>query len=74
MLDQVAEFAQRLPAWVGSDGFPLSYRHFIYGMKWIARNYARESIRIVEATSAAQYDKSAYADWMKLHNSRAGYT
>jgi hypothetical protein len=72
MLDQVAEFAQQMPAWTGKDGFPLTYKHFIYGMKWIKRSYARQNLRMLGAVQAHIATKEEYRDYVNEQNANAG--
>jgi len=53
-------FAARLPTWIGADGFPLSWRHWIYGQAWIGREHQREQLRIAQAHRWAGFQKSDF--------------
>jgi len=48
-------FADRLPAWTGPDGFPLSWRHFVYGMAYLGRADLRAGLAAAQAHRAAGY-------------------
>ena len=60
MIDDLATFAARLPSWVGSDGFPLTYRHFRYGMDWINRDEVRRMLRDAASARFSQAPKDDY--------------
>lgn len=42
-------FAAAFPTWTGRDGFPLSWRHFVYGMAYLGRQTLREQLARVES-------------------------
>lgn len=64
-LDGLCEFAERLPAWTGPDGLPLSWPHYVCGMAYIGRANLRGMLRAAEAARAAQAVKG-YEDWQGL--------
>lgn len=43
-------FVRYLPAWVNSAGDPLSWQHYSYGLKHIAREQLRSSLLRAQAT------------------------
>lgn len=42
-------FAASFPAWTDADGWPRSWRHFVYGMAHLARRHARQVLAQAEA-------------------------
>lgn len=61
----MATFAHRLPAWTGPDGFPLSWRHYVYGSAYIGRADAREDVRAASAHRVSQADQKGYRAWLR---------
>lgn len=71
-LDQLAEFAEGLPAWVGPDGYPLSWRHFVYGLAYIRRRNARAKIEMASAMRIAKADQQGFEAWRREVSMYAG--
>lgn len=65
----MAEFARAFPAWVGESGAPLSWRHFVAGLRHLTQHHAREQIRTHDAvgmTNAKDADRKAWLRDVKL--------
>lgn len=63
------EFAELLPAWVGKDGYPLSWKHFQYGLSFIRRSRARNELSLHSAFANAQAkhdDANAYRRELRM--------
>lgn len=60
---QAAEFAQRFPAWTGADGFPRSWKHFVVGMRYLARDSVLRVLDTATAVRAANATGDDYHDW-----------
>lgn len=61
--DGLATFVERKPAWVGADGYPLTWGHYVQGMAEIARTDARRALMIANAVRAANADE---AGWVRF--------
>lgn len=59
-LDELQVFVLYRPAWVGKDGFPLSWQHFQHGLRHIARTHLREQLVLAQGVRMANYEKD---DW-----------
>jgi len=70
-MDQAATFAHMLPKWTGSDGLPLSWRHFVYGMSFIDRMSVRSILDTSAATRAGSAVEEDYAKWRSSLEPRA---
>lgn len=66
-LDQLAIFADVLPAWVGRDGLPLSWKHWRYGLPYITRRGIRETLETAQAVRAGRATEEWYKEWRKSH-------
>lgn len=60
------------------DGEPISWRHFVYGTRHLARHYARESLRLAgvrmsTATGMGSTPKNAREVWIKRMTVAAGW-
>lgn len=54
-------YATAMPAsWLTPDGFPRTWRHFVYGMAFIAREHLRTQLARAQATRMAGVVKD---DW-----------
>lgn len=53
------------PSWVGADGFPLSWRHYVYGMAFISREYLRRQLEQAQAARMASAEKEDYQSWQR---------
>lgn len=61
-----------LPEWVDDDGFPRSWRHYVYGMSYLERANARWMIDLAAATRAGALGKEkAYQAWRRDLKRRA---
>jgi hypothetical protein len=58
-------FAHWLPAWIGSDGYPISWGHFVIGLEQIAREEGATLLRDARAGRLAQATKEDYAKSVK---------
>jgi hypothetical protein len=56
-------FAAALPAWCGSDGLPLSYRHFVYGLAFLGRHQLRDQLAAAQAFRVAQFPADDFVEW-----------
>lgn len=63
MLDDLLTFAERFPTWVGTDGLPLSYRHYVYGSAHLGRADVWRMLRDAQAFHSAA--SSDYENWRK---------
>lgn len=57
----VMDFAERWPAFVNAQGFPVSWAHFQHGLRSLARVRARDDLRAAQAARVSQAPK---ADWL----------
>lgn len=48
-LDELLTFVTYRPAWVRPDGFPLSWQHYQYGLRHIARENMRLQLWMAQA-------------------------
>lgn len=70
LFQSLAEFADILPAWVhwsGPErGYPLSYAHFIHGLRYIQRKSAREKLRIADSIAVTRAaDPNVFPNWIR---------
>jgi spore cortex formation protein SpoVR/YcgB (stage V sporulation) len=56
----LATFVAKLPKWVGPDGFPLSWRHWIYGVAWLGREHSRAIAAEAQAFRIGQANQDDY--------------
>jgi hypothetical protein len=73
MVDALATFARHYPAWVGRDGLPLSWAHYVYGNRALGRAMAREDLRHASATRIAAADMKDFGRWHAEIRSAAGW-
>lgn len=71
--DLLCEFAAAYPAWTRRDGFPLSWRHFSYGVAHLGRAYARTSLRLSAATGIAHATREDAEQWYRAQKQAAGW-
>lgn len=66
LLDGYLEFASGLPGLLHTEGpeqgYPLSWRHYVYGLAYLRRERLREMLRLSEAVRAAGAVKG-YEEW-----------
>jgi hypothetical protein len=55
------------PAWTGSDGFPLSWAHYVYGLDRLRLRTVRDQLRTAQAQRSAGTEQ---ADWDRWQNER----
>lgn len=65
LLDDLSHFVEKFPAWVGPDGFPLSYRHFRYGMSYLGRQYLRDQLANAESTRVGGATEDSFLDFQR---------
>jgi hypothetical protein len=74
MMDGVMEFARVFPALMSRDGLPVSWAHYVYGMRHIGRTVARETLRAAQAARIGQTpDKEAWASFHSTMRSASGW-
>ena len=73
LIDGLASFVREFPAWVGPDGYPMSWRHYVYGMRHLSRVAARVDLRTATATRMAQTDKEPWQEWITELREAAGW-
>lgn len=56
----LTDFVREFPAWVGPDGFPLTWSLYIYGSRHIPRARAREDLRRAYSMRAAAAPPMGY--------------
>ena len=74
LLDGLLEFMRVYPALVNSDGLPVSWQHYQYGLRSLGRCVARESLRFAQAMRMAQTDKESFKGWAAEQASAAGWS
>ena len=62
-MDELTTFCHAFPSWVGSDGLPLSWRHFRYGMAHLARDEARRTLQAATSARISQADRQDFSQW-----------
>ena len=56
----------RLPAWTGPDGFPLSWSHYVYGQEYLTRATARGLLEAATANRVGvNADQQGYRQWRR---------
>jgi hypothetical protein len=71
--DSLAVFAKNFPAWIGADGYPLTWLHYRLGIDAAEREYARETLRIFQGASAPYAEKHERQSWHRTTKLLAGY-
>jgi hypothetical protein len=59
-----------MPQWVGADGFPLSWRHYVYGLHHLGLSHMRDQMKTAEAVRLGQAT-DGFESW---HKSMVSYT
>jgi hypothetical protein len=54
------------------DGWPLSWRHYVYGMAHLNRDRARESLRIASAAGVPHMKEEDARRWFRAQSAAAG--
>ncbi len=65
LLDELQVFVAERPAWVGADGFPLTWQHFLYGIRHIARESLRSQLHSAQAVRMAGLEKEDWDVWQR---------
>lgn len=73
LMDGLANFAREFPAWVGDDGYPLSYRLYVYGTRNLTRLSARTDLRQASAVRMAKADVKNWREWAGELSAAAGW-
>lgn len=61
------------PAWLGSDGFPLSWAHYVVGTMYLQRARARQMIDTYDAVRMAWVGGDDGDRWRRLMSIDAGW-
>jgi hypothetical protein len=72
-MDGLADFVRSFPRWVGPDGQPLTWSHYVYGMRHLGRARSREDLRHTSAVRMAGADKKDYTPWHAELRAAAGW-
>jgi hypothetical protein len=64
LIDGYFEFCEGLPALLNAEGFPRSWRHYVYGMSYLARSRVRSLLDMAEATRAAGAVEEHWKQWV----------
>ncbi len=73
LADLLCEFVRAFPAWTRADGYPLSWRHFTYGVQHLGRAHARGSLRLSAATGIAHAKREDAEQWYRAQRQAAGW-
>jgi hypothetical protein len=57
------EFCEKMPALVGPDGYPMSWRHYVYGMAYLGRARLRLQLDTADAVRAAGAVEDDWKSW-----------
>jgi hypothetical protein len=71
-LHDLGRFALRFPAWTGADGYPLTWRHYVYGMAAIERENAAAKMRMADAVAAHKAGQRDWKRWVREHSAISG--
>lgn len=61
-------FVTYRPAWVGEDGFPLTWQHYVYGLRHIAREDLRRQVYMAQAQRMSRAERESYDEWQRDMN------
>ena len=65
MLDELQVFVSERPAWVNAEGWPLSWQHYQYGLRHIAREATRRQLETAQAMRMAGVVKDDWLAWQR---------
>lgn len=68
VLDELQIFITYRPAWVDKKGWPLSWQHYIYGLRHIARERLREQVWIAQAMRMSRTPGPNWDEWQRDMN------
>ena len=72
-VDALAQFVLAYPAWTDKTGYPLSWRHFIVGIRRLTKARAQYSLDMYRAMAIAQAKVEDRKPWVDEQESLAGY-
>ena len=73
LADDLAYFVGHFPKWVGDDGLPLSWRHYVIAMRHANRESARETLREWNAARMAWAGSGdALDEWLRVNRATGG--
>lgn len=64
-MTQVAEFTRFFPAWVTKEGLPMSWRHFVIGIRFLGRDANARTLEIAAGVRGGQASQNDYRDWRR---------
>lgn len=73
LMDGVMEFARVFPGLLTHDGLPISWAHYVYGLRHIGRTVARDTLRAAQTARLAWADKETWAQFSTPMRSAAGW-
>ncbi len=71
--DDLARFVREVSAWVNKDGMPLSWRHYVLGLRHLDKARARLSLDMYRASAVAQSYGQERDDWIDEQENLAGF-
>jgi hypothetical protein len=71
-LDDLGQFAAHLPAWIGKDGYPLSWRHFRLGTQTWTRDATRRALMMFQAVGMTDAEQRTQEQWLARMRLSAG--
>ena len=73
MMDGLLEVVRHFPSWIGADGWPLSWSHYQYALRHLARIEARDVLGVAVASRTAfNADKDGWQRFERELNAVAG--
>lgn len=69
----LADFAAHYPGWLRRDGRPRNWRLFRYGMDALARQRARDALRMASAVGLPYTKKEEADKWLQTQRIMAGW-
>lgn len=72
-MDALGTMVEGVPAWVGPDGLPLSWHHYVYASRYLSRARAREKMGTAVASRVAQFERKDFVRWLdEMHQAAGG--
>lgn len=65
MLDELQVFVTYRPAWVNKEGWPLSWQHYVYGLRHIARENLRQQMWMAQAMRLSRSSAQDFDTWQR---------
>jgi len=72
-MDAISAFATAFPAWMGADGWPLSWAHYQYGTRHLGRAAARAELRQAVAARAGGAEAKGFKQYVAEQQQAAGW-